>query len=115
MNQKPCFKFQVTSVKSSKLATRNSKLLLRGFTIAELVMVTLIAATLAALAIVPASAGDSGQAENAGKLFAGMVEYAQSLAVARPDQIYLIKVDQANNRFWPANQTAPDMPLTHPI
>lgn len=87
----------------------------RGLSMIELLIVASLMAILAGLAIVPAGANDGAQAQAAGRLFSGMVEYAQSLAVARPDQTYLIKVDPAQGKFWVANAAAPDTPLTHPV
>src|ERR1043166_4762081 len=85
-----------------------------AYTVAEMTMVTLVIAIVVGLALVPAGANDSVQADSAGNQFSQMIEYVQSLAIARPDNTYIIKIDQAHNRFWAALNGTPDTPLTQP-
>ncbi|MEE8170533.1 MAG: prepilin-type N-terminal cleavage/methylation domain-containing protein [Phycisphaerae bacterium] len=86
----------------------------RGYSLVELMIVTAIIGIVAGLVLVPAASRESAQLQSAGRRFTGMVEYAQHLAIARSDQTFLIKVDQAKDRFWLATRTAPDTPLAHP-
>ncbi len=99
------------SRRSSRIAARSA----HGYTIAEMTILCVVVGIVASLAFIPASATEGVQADSAGRQFAQMIEYVQSLAIARPDNAYIIKVDQTANRFWAALASAPDTPLTQPI
>lgn len=87
----------------------------RGYTVMELAITGMLVAIVAGLAFAPAASVESAEAQSAGRRFSSMIEYGQSLAIARPDQPVLIKVNAAANRFWLALGTSPDTPVTNPL
>jgi hypothetical protein len=77
------------------------------------VVVIMAIVSLAVLSTSNAAATEEGRL--ASEMFASDVEYARSLAIARPDDPVIMKVDAAANKYWLARASAPDVPITHPF
>ena len=85
-----------------------------AFTYLELLVVVVIMAIISLVALSTGNAATTEQGRLAGELFAADVAYARSLAIARPDDPVVIKVDTTANKYWLARAAAPDTPIAHP-
>jgi prepilin-type N-terminal cleavage/methylation domain-containing protein len=85
-----------------------------GFTYAELMVVVVIMAIVSLVALSTGDAAATEQGRLAAELFAADVEYVRSLAIARPDDPVIIKVNATGNKYWLARAATPDTPITHP-
>lgn len=87
----------------------------KGFTLVEIAMVVAIVAIIFGVALPSSGTKASLQGDLAGQNFEADISFARSYSIAHPDDPAVIKVDQANNKYWLAAQSAPDTPLTHPL
>ncbi|HVP11668.1 MAG TPA: prepilin-type N-terminal cleavage/methylation domain-containing protein [Phycisphaerae bacterium] len=85
-----------------------------AFTYTELIVVIAIVAILSLVALATSDAAATEQGRLAAEMFAADVEYARSLAIARPDDPIVIKVYATGNEYWLARAATPDTPITHP-
>ncbi len=77
----------------------NSALNQRGMTIIEMMMVVSLLAILGAMVIASVSEDDRAPAEAAARILSSDLEYAQTLAVARPQQRVAVAID-ADGAGW---------------
>ena len=86
----------------------------RGYTLIEVMIVTVVAAILVISALPdPESSTRRSSLEFMYK-FEADISYAKSLSIARPDEPLVIKVDTAADAYWLAKLSAPDTPILHP-
>lgn len=86
----------------------------RGMTLAELVIVCVVIAIVAGLTISNTKVTEPMQPDAVRDRLSGMIEYGQHLAIARPDQRFVLVADPNSDAIWLANDSAPQTPLTHP-
>ncbi len=84
-----------------------------AFTSIELMIVLVVVAIISVVAMSDGDTNEKEQARQASLRFSGDVAYARSLAIARPDDPVIIKVDEEGNRYWLAHASAPATPITH--
>ena len=85
-----------------------------AFTYVELLVAVVVLAILTIAAFPEAGAEAKEQGKNAALRFEADVFYARSASVARPDDPIVIKIDQANNRYWLARASDPTTAIAHP-
>jgi len=86
----------------------------KGYTLVEIAMVVAIVAIIFGIALPSSGTKENEEGDLAGQNFEMDVSFARSYSIAHPDDPAVIKVDQTNNKYWLAAQSAPDTPLTHP-
>ena len=86
----------------------------RGYTLIELAMIVTIVAIIFAVTLPSTGVKENEEGNLAGQNFEVDVSYARSYSIAHPEDPVLIKMDQANNQYWLAKQSAPDTPIAHP-
>ena len=77
-----------------------------------------VVATVIGIFLIMAIPDEDGAAKEQGRQFCLKFEadaaYARSMTIAQPGDPVIIKVDGANNRYWLARASAPDVPIMHP-
>jgi prepilin-type N-terminal cleavage/methylation domain-containing protein len=86
----------------------------QAFTFVELLVAVVVLAILTLAVLPEADAEVKEQGKNAALRFEADVFYARSASVARSDDPIVIKMDQANQRYWLARQSDPSTAITHP-
>ena len=87
----------------------------KAYTCIELMMVVMVVAIVIAFSLSGEDNTGKEKARLAAERFESDVAYARRASIARPDTPVVIKLDQANNRYWLASASSPDTPLTHPM
>lgn len=85
-----------------------------AFTLIELGIVTLVVMILFVATLPDGDTAAKQQGLDLARRFEADVAYARSLSVSQPDDLALIQVDGANNRYWLARASAPTVPILHP-
>ena len=85
-----------------------------AFTLIELGIVAVVVIILFVAVLPDGDTAAKQQGLNLARQFEADVAYARSLSVAQPDDLALIQVHVANNRYWLARASAPMVPITHP-
>jgi hypothetical protein len=78
-------------------------------------MTAAVVGVVATIALSPAAAVESTQLSLASAQMSNMIEFGQSMAIARSDRTVVLKADLDTQRIWLALASTPDTPLTHPI
>jgi Tfp pilus assembly protein FimT len=87
----------------------------RAFSMVDTLMTVVVIGVMATIALTSAAGVDSTQLCVASAQLAAMVEYGQSLAIARTDLGVVLKANLDRQVVWLASASAPDTPLNHPV
>ncbi|HKQ50608.1 MAG TPA: hypothetical protein VJZ71_21235 [Phycisphaerae bacterium] len=87
----------------------------KAYTCIELMMVVLVVSIVIAFSLSGEDNAGKEKARLAAEKFESDVAYARRASIARPDDPIVIKLDEANNRYWLASASSPNTPLTHPM
>lgn len=86
----------------------------RAFTLIEILIVVVLMAVIAAAVLPNASADGAIRLVSAVNMLAADIEYAQSLSLDDPSDPALLRIDEANERYWLARASDPATPIDHP-
>jgi Tfp pilus assembly protein FimT len=87
----------------------------RGVSFVELTVVSGMIGVVALLALTSSAQMDSDQTDSVCREIATMIEFGQSLAIARADKTFVIKIAATNDAVWLAENANTDLPIDHPI
>jgi prepilin-type N-terminal cleavage/methylation domain-containing protein len=96
---------------SSQISTRRR---CTGFTLMEVMMVTLVVAITAVVVIPGSSSQDPVSIQAASANLSGDLEYAQAASVADPSDPVVVWFDAPGNRYWLAKSSTPTEPIDRP-
>jgi prepilin-type N-terminal cleavage/methylation domain-containing protein len=86
----------------------------RAFSLVEMLIVIMVLAILAAVVVPLSGSTEATRLMAAARLLVVDIEFAQHLSITHPDDPALLKIDQANNRYWVAQASDVDTPVTDP-
>lgn len=87
----------------------------KAYSCIELMMVVMVVAIVIAFSLSGEDNVGKEKARLAAEKFEADVAYARRASIARPDDPVVIKLDEANNRYWLASASTPNTPLAHPM
>ena len=93
---------------------KNRRARARGFTLVNLLITIAVMAIVAAVVVPSAAVGGQLGVSSASVILISDLEYAQSLALASPDDPVVVRFDPEHNRYWIALLSDPGAPLVRP-
>lgn len=84
----------------------------RGFTLIDVLTTVVIIIIVTAVAAPALAPDDRSRLYGGAQLLASDLEYAQSLSIATPDDLALVRFDPDGAGYWIAHESAPDTPIT---